>query len=522
MAQLTICGRRRRTFTIEIKAIIPYRVRYLHSATSSVTMIETRSRPVNWFRVNAHPAYRTALDVIMHELGAQEDRARGRGSASDDFENAVSALVLDLFAAQVSDPKMTIGISKANSTYVDRSIYRPGFVTWSIFKDAFNGLLQAGYMAVITRGSHGSTPGGGRVTRVAGTVKLAHSLAPMSDIITAATVFNGDEMQTIVLRDKDKRPVEYRDNGTIRAMRARLQKINTVFQQHWFDLRITDTKFNELNRRMGNKAADSASWRVDPVYQPPAHIDLTRRSIVRIFNDKDWSKGGRFYGGWWQSVPRRYRPYITIDDKQTVELDYSHLHPAMIYAKEGLALDHDAYDIGLPSVPRKIVKQTFNAMLNASERLNPIDGFDSENFNISWEQLQHQIVARHEPIRKYFKSKYGLRLQKEDSDLAEEIMHQFSLRGYPCLPVHDSFIIHYNLEDELQSIMQETFHKRYGMEIAIKAKKNDYDDPSTRFLDMSEPLVDITGLYRDYYERLTAFQENSKWVLNIGRPPGCA
>ncbi len=475
-------------------------------------MIETRSRPVNWFRVNAHPAYRTALGIIMHELEAQDGRTRGRGAASDDFENAVSALVLDLFAAQVSDPEMTIGISKANSTYVGSSIYRPSFVTWSIFKDAFKGLLTAGYMDVITKGSHSSVPGSGRVTRVAGTAKLAHSLAPMSEIVMAATVFNVAEMQTIVLRDNDKRPVEYRDNGTVRAMRARLQKINTVFQQHWFDLRISDTKFNELNRRMANKAADSASWRMDPGYQPPARIDLTRRSIVRIFNDEDWSKGGRFYGGWWQSVPKIYRPYITVNDKQTVELDYSHLHPAMIYAKEGLVLDYDAYEIGLP-VPRKIVKQTFNAMLNAGDRLNPVEGFDSEKFGISWEQFQHEIYARHRPIRKYFKSKYGLHLQREDSDLAEEIMHQFALRGYPCLPVHDSFIIHEKLEDELQSIMQETFHKRYGMEIKIKAKKNEYNDPSTGFLNMNEPLSDIIGAYKYYYERQTTFQDNRKWVL---------
>lgn len=472
-------------------------------------MPETRSRPVNWFRVNAHPAYQAALGTILQELSAQEKRTRGRGSSSDAFASAVSALILDLFAAQLSDPEMTIGVSKSNSTYVNRSIYRPSFVTWSIFRDAFSGLLQAGYMAVITKGSHS----GGRVTRVAGTLKLAHTLAPMSEVVTATTVLNTGDLQTVVLRDKDKRAVEYQDDDSIRSMRVHLQTINVVLQNHWFDMRISDTELDGLNRRMANKAVDSAPWRTDPAYQPPAHIDLTRRSIVRIFNDNDWTKGGRFYGGWWQSVPKAYRPYITIDDEPTVELDYSHLHPAMIYAKEGLSLDYDAYEIGLP-VPRKIVKQTFNAMLNAGERLNPIEGFDSQKLGISWEQLQHEILQRHGPIRKYFKSKHGLHLQREDSDMAEQIMHQFAKRGYPCLPVHDSFIIHAKLEDELQEVMQETFYSKYGKDINIKPKKIEHDVPSTGFLDMTQPLKDITGPYRKYYDRVTTFIENRKWVLN--------
>ncbi|TBA43655.1 hypothetical protein ELH62_15315 [Rhizobium ruizarguesonis] len=471
-------------------------------------MIETRSRPVNWFRVNTHPAYRAVLATIMHDLDAQEHRTRGRGAAHADFENAVSALVLDLYAATISDPDMTVGVSKANSTYADRSLYRPGFLTWSIFKDTFGGLLRAGYIAVVTKGSYNRENGNGRVTRIASTAKLANMLAPVSETVTATTVLNADEMQTVVLRDQNKRQVEYRDNRAIRAMRANLQTINALFQQHWFDVWIPDSEYDQLNRRIRSKTAQNGPWRVDPDYQPSVHIDLSRRSIVRIFNDKDWNKGGRFYGGWWQSVPKSYRPYITIDDKQTVELDYSHLHPALLYAKEGMALDRDAYEIGLPAVPRDIVKRTFNAMLNASERLNPIEGFDSRQFDISWEQLQQQIIARHEPIRKYFKSKHGLYLQREDSDLAEDIMLRFAVMGYPCLPVHDSFIIHHDLEDELQSAMHESFHKRTGIQVKTKAKKHDYADLANGALDMSDPLIALTGPYSGYNKRLAAFREN--------------
>jgi hypothetical protein len=39
------------------------------------------------------------------------------------------------------------------------------------------------------------------------------------------------------------------------------------------------------------------------------------------------TKGGRFYGGWWQSLKNSdndiYRPYLTINGLTTGEIDYS-------------------------------------------------------------------------------------------------------------------------------------------------------------------------------------------------------
>jgi hypothetical protein len=45
----------------------------------------------------------------------------------------------------------------------------------------------------------------------------------------------------------------------------------------------------------------------------------------------------RFYGGWWQLIPGDYRVFITINSNWTVQLDYSGMHFAIMYA----ALDMD-------------------------------------------------------------------------------------------------------------------------------------------------------------------------------------
>ena len=85
-----------------------------------------------------------------------------------------------------------------------------------------------------------------------------------------------------------------------------------------------------------------------------------------------WGVGGRFYYGWWQEIPKGYRKYITIDEGFTIELDYSALHPHMVYFQNDLELTEDAYTrillvggIAFTEENRKIVKQVFNAMLNA-------------------------------------------------------------------------------------------------------------------------------------------------------------
>ena len=79
----------------------------------------------------------------------------------------------------------------------------------------------------------------------------------------------------------------------------------------------------------------------DPKKRP---IDLTRRSLVRIFSNGRFDHGGRFYRGWWENVPSEYRKCITIDGKRTNEYDYSQLNPHMVYFLRGKTLgSEDAY-----------------------------------------------------------------------------------------------------------------------------------------------------------------------------------
>ena len=50
---------------------------------------------------------------------------------------------------------------------------------------------------------------------------------------------------------------------------------------------------------------------------------------------------------------------------ENVELDYSAIQPAILYAKKGLNCPEDPYDIGLDNAHRPWVKKAFNSLLNA-------------------------------------------------------------------------------------------------------------------------------------------------------------
>jgi hypothetical protein len=54
--------------------------------------------------------------------------------------------------------------------------------------------------------------------------------------------------------------------------------------------------------------------------------------LYRVYNG-GWNLGGRYYGGWWQSVRSADRKHFVIDGEPTVEEDYEQLHPRLLYPR---------------------------------------------------------------------------------------------------------------------------------------------------------------------------------------------
>jgi hypothetical protein len=94
-------------------------------------------------------------------------------------------------------------------------------------------------------------------------------------------------------------------------------------------------------------------------------LPIPGNGLQRIFSRGSFGCRGRAYG-WWQNIPKNVRGSLLIDGEATAEVDYTALHPAILYCKRGLKFDGDAYEID--NFPRDQVKLGFNIAVNARTR----------------------------------------------------------------------------------------------------------------------------------------------------------
>jgi hypothetical protein len=264
-------------------------------------------------------------------------------------------------------------------------------------------------------------------------------------------------------------------------MRQRLTLWNQFASKQWVDLFLPDHRIQQIQ-----SAPNALNSREDAAGS--SRLDFTRRNLYRVFNNNSFEEGGRFYGGWWQELPSEYRRYITINWVPTWELDFSNMQAAMLYAREGLALTEDAYSLeGIPATYRKLLKKTFFKLINAQEgqRISPPSANELP-LGWTWSELQEALRERHAPISRYLGSGEGIRLQRIDSDIAEQVMMSM-MRHAPellVLPIHDSFLVNRFFYRQLKEEMSRAYRERMGQEIGI--------DADSSFIDLVE-LRDSSG-----------------------------
>ncbi len=196
--------------------------------------------------------------------------------------------------------------------------------------------------------------------------------------------------------------------------------------------------------------------------------------LYRIFKG-DWRSGGRLYGGWWINLPKAERELLTIDDEPVAERDYARLHPTLLFARHDRILDHDIYTVDGFSGPevRELGKRTFNRLINRTSP-KPLQlvstALDRAQLppDSRFSTYVAKFAAQLGPVMEWFGSGEGLRLQREDSDLAVAVLQRLLDAGVLALPVHDSFIVARRHEAQLVDAMEQAFNNRYGFRPQIR------------------------------------------------------
>ena len=448
----------------------------------------------------------TELNNRCTEYGF-EKRAK---SKFPNLKLAVKTLIGNvLVAASMHTGKEYASIHLNKNWYSDSTRYKTKHSYRIFIERAYRGLLHLGYLSQAKAGvSHGTR--GLYLTRYRATPKLL-SLFDSKSMTELPVLFAGqlEIGETIRIQrtyqeqvptkqvDRHGQPktrtvkyrelVEYDDTEQTNQMRQNLQFINDRIATKWIDLELSREESVDLVTQLAQRNKQHFKESPDD-YRP---LMLSKRSLYRVFNDTEFKTGGRFYGGWWQEIPSKFRDRITIDGKRTVQLDYSGLHPHILYHEKGLELKDDPYQVSLiPSKNaddtdgfRKFIKQSFNAMLNAERPMQRAPrGSKLSHWGVTWKQVVKAIRDRHPPIEGQFFTGVGLRLQRIDSDICEAVILGMIKRSpeIVVLPVHDSFIVHHGYKDELMAMMLGAYCVKYGNIPLPKASR--------------DMIVEITGV----------------------------
>ena len=442
---------------------------------------------------------------ITKELEAKESRSRARSAAPHArFEYAVSFLLRELWRNSLSYPLRESSIHLRRGYYSELPRYRDENLTYRQVKAAFDGMIDCRMIEVTTAGFYRREIGSGELTRFIPTDRLLERFETLEGH-PAFQLKSDTSGDIIILKNKidgRKQDVDYDDTPKTERFRSNLTKINDCFVKHWADLRIEDTEVAKLSDRINQ----------DPDKQP---IDLSKRTLTRIFTNGSFEEGGRFYRGWWQNVPSEYRPFITIDESVTTEYDFSQLSPHMLYFAYNHELGEvDAYDRVLDGEHRDVVKQAFNAMVQSSSPLNQKpDKINMDGLEMDWQELRQRILDAHKPIQDLFFTDIGNKLQFKDSCVAESIMLQFAEQSQVALPIHDSFIMREGFAGDLEEAMRRAFYDEFQADIPIKREV--IIERIALFDEEGNPRTD--AVTRDDRKHSQWYDRNTSWLYSRGQ-----
>jgi hypothetical protein len=288
--------------------------------------------------------------------------------------------------------------------------------------------------------------------------------------------------ETIILRDKEGRELDYKNNSNADEMREVVRYLNIVNAEHVF---------------MHNGDV------------------LDNSSMTRIFKGA-WDLGGRWYRCEVHSIRQRdgsgvsletkeTRLGLTIDNAPVVEIDYKSLHPTLICAVEGIPTDRYVGDVytslmneyfykySFIPADRTLLKKSVITMFNTDDPQQAIGAIQLHiNLNKGVYSIKRgidvfNIIYDGMPeLQPYFcrGKDVGMKLQFLDSKMIEYVACIFIEKGKALVPVHDSCVVKAEDEDLLLQTMIDAFrHVTGNYSVVLGLEIERADGTSTTHID---------------------------------------
>lgn len=241
------------------------------------------------------------------------------------------------------------------------------------------------------------------------------------------------EEDTIVIRDsKTKVSLPTRSFRGVRLLREDLEKYNKILSKHVVEV--------------GEEVVDV--------------------SYKRVFHDNLKGSGRYYSNNSFQTIEKEIRTDIKINGAQTIELDYSAIHPRILYSLEGIKLDKgwSPYAASL-NVERDVLKVGLLILFYSKNRQSAIHEIStkmkrqySEADNIVRALEEHnKDISQH-----FYQKDMWKALQHYDSLIASEVLALCIHRNIIALPYHDSFRVEEGYKEILLGIMYDGWRRVVG------------------------------------------------------------
>ncbi len=445
------------------------------------------------------------------------------------YSRHAEIILLDLLSAHEGDDTKYIGYSRGKPNFARGGGYWDAqsdhaVLSERIFLTLIDFLNDTGFLE-----NHIADAGhGGFSSRMKATPQLADYFRDHE--LNWTSMIADPDAQVIFVKDEKKDLISLPEPGDfdLDAAVANVRRINANLQTSYINLSITDLEYEDLrNRIVGHDALED---------EPREPLEFSNRTLRRIFALGGYENGGRFYGGWWQGLPGKYRKFIEIEGAVTVEMDFISVQPYFMYANVGQDLPKDTYiPPDWPPEVRPYGKKAFNQLINSdptSRNENQWHRFapniELQDRPLVWENLPEpardkvrrkefenvfgrpysdllrDLLRMHKPIDDYFFSKAWGPMQRLDSDIAERVMIKLLDADVPitALPIHDSFIVTRGGEWALIEAMYKASEELVGVRGEVDINEAVYHRPKG----IVDPLPLILG--RDLAE------ETRDWIKN--------
>lgn len=481
-------------------------------------------RALNAHRTSNHSAVKNAVDYLCAEIG----------NDSDTFKRQLKTVVCDLYYNFKEDASRYLSFYRSPRFYTQIRRYNLSGISHRPMMQIVNGLAKDDFITVKVGHRHHATAYT-ESSKMRATDKLRWLLEDKFHV-TFKMITEYENKDIIILKGEPiyingrKDPIipliDYNDDiRSIRDMRRNLVRYNKLIARTFIDI---DTQGYKYKKKRFNDDRD----KIDLV------VNLGRKASYRIFN-LDFNHGGRFYGTWWQGCPEELRQRIMIEGEPTHEIDFSGIHPQLLYAMEGSKLgDKEPYIIPkdndhqklrkiyklilLTSVNCMSDKQCIPAVRNqlAEEMEENPDDWPEEPPDLDdLESMLQELKDHHPIIRKWINNNMGLILQKVDSMIVDRVLYVMTKEGIPVLSVHDSFISRVSDAPRVHQEMRQAFIDIATVEYSKTRKNNQLNiaDIITKITSESDNLfAKVRSLRNIWYSITDAFvfknEYSKRWL----------